>query len=569
MAAQSKIPADMVFKNGRLLNVFTGTEHEADVAVYDGVVVGIGSSYHGRKEVEAQGKWIAPGLIDGHYHIESSMLLPSQLSKALLPHGTTAMVSDPHEIANVMGLRGIRFLLNDSAGLPFDFFFTAPSCVPATHLETAGDAIELPELAELKQEPRVIGLGEMMNYPGILEGEEGILDKLNLFRDLVLDGHAPGLRGHKLQAYIAAGIRSDHETTDCQEAADKLRSGMMIFIREGSSAKNLEALTPLVTETNARRFCLVSDDLEPRDIANHGHLDFVIRKAIKGGFAPAMAIQMCTLNPSEFYRLWDRGAVAPGYRADLIVLRNLERFEVEQVYKDGLLVAEGGECIVPIQGVETFPQNPLNTGPLAVEKFRIPAKAGQGRIIQVLPGQILTGTRIEEVKVEGPWVTSDLERDFIKLAVVERHQGSGRIGLGMVNGFGLKRGAMGTSVSHDSHNIIALGENDEDLILAVQTISLMGGGMAVTKGGKVVSKTPLTVGGLMSTATMDRLIAELDELYRAAAALPCKIDDPFATLSFLALPVVPELKLTDFGLVDVPRFSVVPFFVEDETCSTP
>jgi len=343
---------------------------------------------------------------------------------------------------------------------------------------------------------------------------------------------------------------------------------MMIFIREGSSAKNLEALSPLVSSTSARRFCLVSDDLAPRDIAKQGHLDFVVKKAIKGGIAPALAIQMCTLNPAEFYRLWDRGAVAPGYRADLIVLRDLERFEVEKVYKDGQLVAEGGECIVPLQEAATFVHNPLNTGPLAAEKFRIPARTGQGRIIQIFPGQILTGVRIEEVKVKGPWVMSDIERDFIKLAVVERHHGTGRIGLGMVNGFGLKRGAMGTSVSHDSHNIIALGENDEDLTLAVQTICDMGGGMAVTKGGKVVAKTPLAVGGLMSTAPMDRLTTELDELYRAAAALPCKLDDPFATLSFLALPVVPELKLTDFGLVDVPRFSVVPFFVEDERATT-
>jgi adenine deaminase len=564
MAAQGKIPADLVIKNGRLVNVFTGTVNDADVAVYDGVVVGIGSAYHGREEVEAQGKWIVPGLIDGHYHIESSMLLPSQLSRALLPHGTTALVSDPHEIANVMGLKGIQYLSNDSAGLPFDVFFTAPSCVPATHLETAGDAIGLPELAVLKQEPRVIGLGEMMNYPGILKGEEEILEKLLLYQDLVLDGHAPGLRGRDLQGYIAAGIRSDHETTDCQEAAEKLQSGMMIFIREGSSAKNLEALSPLVKNSSARRFCLVSDDLEPRDIAKHGHLDFVIRKAIEGGIAPPLAVQMCTLNPAEFYRLWDRGALGPGYRADLLLLGDLEHFRVEKVFKDGLLVAEGGECTVPSRTVETIPQSPLNTGPLSVEKFRIPARAGRGRIIQVVPGQILTGSMMEEVKVQGPWVTSDPERDLIKLAVVERHHGTGRVGLGMVSGFGLKRGALATSVSHDSHNIIVLGENDEDLTLAVQTVCDMGGGMAVTKGGKVAAKTPLAVGGLMSTAPVGRLVAELDELYREAAALPCKIDDPFAMLSFLALPVIPELKLTDFGLVDVPRFTIVPFFVEDE-----
>ena len=294
----------------------------------------------------------------------------------------------------------------------------------------------------------------------------------------------------------------------------------------------------------------------------------VIRKAIKGGIAPPLAVQMCTLNPAEFYRLWDRGALAPGYRADLLLVSDLERFTVEKVYKDGLLVAEGGECTVPSKGAVTIPQSPLNTGPLSAEKFRIPARAGRGRIMQVVPGQILTGSRIEELKVQGPWVTSDLERDFVKLAVVERHHGTGRIGLGMVSGFGLKRGALATSVSHDSHNIIALGENDEDLTLAVQTVCDMGGGMAVTKEGKVAAKTPLAVGGLMSTAPVGRLVAELDELYREAAALPCKIDDPFATLSFLALPVIPELKLTDFGLVDVPDFSVVPFFVDEEESTT-
>lgn len=565
LAARGKIPADIVLKKGRVLNVFTGTIEEQDVALFEGFIVGVGNDYHGKKEIDVSSKWITPGLIDGHIHIESSMLLPSRLAAALLPHGATTIIADPHEIANVLGMDGIRFMIKESEGIPFDVFFMAPSCVPATPLESSGARLGASDLSELKTEPRVLGLAEMMNYPGVLDGEEDVLEKLSLFADRIVDGHAPFLNGFDLQGYLSAGIKSDHETSDSSEGLEKLKGGMTLMIREGTSARNLEDLLPLVKAGHTRKVCFVSDDLHPRAIIKRGHLDFVIRRAVTLGLKPEIAIQLATLNPAEYFGLMNRGAIAPGYCADVVVLGDLEQFVVEKVFKDGRLVVEGGELLAfPSGPVDSFDSRPLNIGPITADRFRIQKEGERVRIIDLIPGQVLTGIHVENVTSEDGYILSDTKSDVLKLAVVERHRGTGRIGLGLVRGFGLKSGAMATSVAHDSHNVIVVGVDDQDMCRAVETVRDMGGGMVVVRDGETIAKTPLQAAGLMSMESVDPLVGQLEALDEAAVSLGCKVKDPFMALSFLALPVIPDLKLTDMGLVDVNKFSVISLFVEDE-----
>jgi len=564
-AARRQIASDLVLKKGRVVNVFSGEILQRDVAIHQGVIVGVGEDYTGEQEVDVQGLFITPGLVDGHMHIESSMLLPSRLAAALLVHGTTAIVSDPHEIANVMGLEGIRFMVRESESLPFDFFFMAPSCVPATFLETSGATLDQETLASLAEEPRMLGLAEVMNYPGVLSGDEKVLAKLRLFRGRVIDGHAPSLGAYDLQAYCSAGIQSEHEASDFYEAEEKLRAGMMILIREGTSAKNLEALVPLVTPKNSGRFCLVTDDLHPEDLLEKGHLDHVLRKAVQLGLDPLTAIQMVTVHPAEFFRLHDRGAVAPGYRADLVVMENLKNFAVERVYKDGRLVAVGGKiCHFAQKSEEDLPSWPVRIRPLSAEMFGIRKQGAKARIIEVIPGQILTKERIDEVLSAKGWVISDIRKDVLKLEVLERHKGTGRIGRGLVHGFGLQKGALASSVAHDSHNIIAVGVEDVDLFTAVEEVRRMGGGLVVAEGGRILAKVALEIAGLMSKEPLESLSPQLKALSRAAKSLGCILPAPFMRLSFLSLPVIPELKLTDKGLVDVRIFAEVPLFVEED-----
>ena len=562
-AARGNIPAEMVLKKGRVVNVFSGTVEERDVALHGRWVVGLGKGYHGKREIDISGKWVVPGLIDGHLHIESSMLLPSRLAQALIPHGTTAIVSDPHEVANVMGVEGIRFLMEESEAISMDVFFMAPSCVPATHLETSGATVSLSDLERLKQEARILGLAEMMNYPGVLMGDPQVLEKLILFADKVIDGHSPALMGRDLQAYVSAGIGSDHETADPEEALEKLESGMLVMIREGSGAKNLDALLPLVNKQNARRFCFVCDDLHPQDLLNRGHIDYMIRRAIQKGLDPVTAVQLATLNPAEHFGLKQRGAVAPGYQADLVILSDLEAFAIEQVYKEGLPVFDQGDVrTAPPDRDRAIPRWPFRVAGLTPESFRIRQEGASARVIQVIPGQILTPMGVERVRSRDGWVSTDTERDILKLAVVERHHGSGRIGLGLVKGFGLKAGALASSVAHDSHNVIAVGVEDQDLCGAVNAVCGMSGGMVAAKGDRVLASTPLPVAGLMSLDTVENLARQLDALNAAAGSLGCAVSEPFMALSFLALPVIPELKLTDMGLVDVRRFAKVPLFAD-------
>ena len=562
-AARGEIPADLVLKGGKIVNVFSGEIQEKDVGIYDGVIVGVGVDYHGKEEVDLNGKWIVPGLIDGHFHIESSMLAPRELASTLLVHGTTTLVADPHEISNVMGLPGIRFMLKESQAIPFDIFFMAPSCVPATHLETAGATLNAADISTLKNEPRILGLAEMMNFPGVLMGNDEVLEKIDLFRAQVVDGHCPFLGGHDLQAYLTAGIRSDHEATNPQEGREKVESGMMLMIREGTSAKDLEALLPLINNQNSRRFCFVSDDLHVEDIQERGHLDYTVKKAIQQGLDPVTSVQLATLNPAEYFGLKDRGAIAPGYSADLTILDDLESFKVTSVYKNGRMVVESKILInfpIDYEELTTIKSKPLNIAPLSPGSFRIPYSGGKARVIELVPGQIVTHETYQKVKSRDGVVTPDIESDILKLCVVERHHSSGNIGLGLVRGFGLNRGAIASSVAHDSHNVIAVGVSDDDIFDAVEEVRLMGGGFAVVCGNETLAKTALPLAGLMSKEPIKTLVKQLHSAKKAAYTLGCRLKEPFMALSFLALPVIPELKLTDKGLVDVNKFEIVPLF---------
>lgn len=563
-AARGEIPADLVLKNGRVVNVFDGTVQHADVAVQEGFVAGVGRGYEGRAEFDADGMWICPGLMDAHMHIESTMLMPPSLAAALLPHGTTAIVSDPHEIANVMGLEGIDLLLHAGRDLPFDFFFMAPSCVPATHLETSGARLEARDLRTLLDRPRILGLAELMNVPGLLHSDPQVLAKVELFKDRVLDGHCPGLTGRDLQAYVAAGIRSDHECTQAEEAGEKARAGMFVMIREGTSARNLDALLPVVTPENSDRFCFVSDDLHPQEILRRGHLDFMIRRAVQFGMHPVTAIRLASLNPARYFGFHDRGAVAPGHRADLVILSNLEEFAVERVYHRGRpAVTQGRVQDLFERPDSTIDSVPLSVGDLSPEGFQIIDQGGQARVIRLIPNQVHTEPALERPLVQDGRVVPDPERDLLILTVVERHHGSGNIGLGLVQGFGLQRGALASSVAHDSHNVIAVGASEKDLVQSIEALRDMGGGLVAVGEGEILARVPLPIAGLLSQAPLSILVRELDDLNRAATSLGCTVEDPFMTLSFLALPVIPAIKLTDLGLVDVARFDFVPLFPKD------
>jgi len=559
-AARGEIESDLVLKNGNILNVFTSEILKGDVAVIGGVIAGVGPSYRGKDEVDLSGKWVAPGLVEGHLHIESSMLLPSALALALIAHGTTALVADPHEIANVMGLEGVRFMLEDSAKAAVDMFFTAPSCVPATHLETSGAVLSADELLSLAPESRIVGLAEMMNFPGVLLGLDEVIDKLLLFDGGVIDGHAPLLMGRDLQGYLASGIGSDHECIDPAEALEKARSGAFVMIREGTSARNLESLIPIVTGLNSRRFCLVSDDLHAEDVLYRGHLDYTVRKAVSLGLSPVQAVGMASLNTCEYFGLKRRGALAPGYLADLIVLSDLDAFQVKDVYKKGLPVLIDGRLISGESPKSRSFSQTFRCGDITLERLKISHRGGNARVIEVVPDQLLTRKILMDVREADGLAVSDTASDILKLCVMERHRGTGNIGLGFVRGFGLKRGAIASSVAHDSHNLIAVGVEDKEIRLAMETVREMNGGVAVVAGDKVLARIPLPIGGLMSDKSLEEVVGEIRcarESCREIGSLPT---DPIMALSFLSLPVIPELKLTDKGLIDVGSFTVVPLF---------
>jgi adenine deaminase len=559
-AASGETPPDLVVKGGKVVNVFTSEVIEADVAVAEGFVAGLGS-YDGVHNIPAAGRYIVPGFIDGHYHIESSLVWPPELARAVLARGTTGIVADPHEIANVLGKDGIRFMLESSRGLPVDFYFMLPSCVPATEHETAGAELSAGDLYGFRDRDRVLGLAEVMNYPGVVRGVPELLDKIEAFCDRVKDGHAPLLSGNDLNAYVAAGIRSEHECTRLDEAFEKLRLGMHIMLREGSQARNLRDLLPCVTPDTCRRCSLVSDDLHPADLLERGHLDYLVNLAIKGGVSPERAVAMASLNTAEYFRLWERGAVAPGYRADLLILKDIRPVRVETVIKDGRVVYHRGNILdtwklAPPEGV-----SPMNIGPYDSSSFAVPVRGSRIRVIGIIPGQILTKSGTVDAPEEGGLCIADDRKDLAKIAVIERHRGTGNIGLGFAQGFGLRRGALASSVAHDSHNIICIGCDDGDMYAAVRTVEEMKGGLAAVAGGTVLARLPLPVAGLMSDRPIGEVATAWKRLQAAAHELGCRIDEPFMILSFLALPVIPELKITDRGLFDAAAFEHVSLFV--------
>ena len=561
--ARGEAPADLLLKNARIINTFTGTIEQGNVAIYGDRIAGVGDYDNARETIDLQGSYLAPGLINGHVHIESSMLHPARYAQTVVPHGTSTVVTDLHEIANVCGLKGIRFVMNWADNLPLDMLFMVPSCVPATNLETSGAKIDIEEIKKLLAYPDVIGLGEMMNFPGVVNGNEEILNKLVASRGRVVDGHAPGLGGKELNAYMAAGIFSDHESTALEEGREKLERGMYLMIREGSSEKNLDALLPLVTDKTYNRCLFVVDDRSCSDLFHEGDIDAVVRKAISRGLEPVRAIQMATINAAQYFRLYDRGAIAPSYLADLITITNLTKLEIDRVFYRGKLVAKQGKPIfslphIPLELTDTVNIKPLTTKSLlATSKKRGNLPQETRPVIEIIPGQIVTKKRMERLDIVNGAVLPDLKRDILKLVVVERHKASGNIGLGLVKGFGLKRGALASSIAHDSHNIVAVGTNDSDILRAIEEIQKLQGGLVVCANHKILASLPLPIAGLLSPEPAELVVTQFEELERVAASLGNLPPAPFSMLSFLALPVIPELRLTDLGLVDVMAFRLI------------
>ena len=562
LAARGDLVPDLVLKNARIVNVFTNDIEPGDVAVKDGYIVGIGE-YEGKEEIDIGGKVICPGLIDGHIHIESSMISPSEFAKAVAPHGTAAVIADPHEIANVAGTDGIRFMIEASAGLPVDIFFMLPSCVPATPLDESGAELSAAELEPFYKEDQVAGLAELMNSYGTVRADEEIIRKIQGANSCGkrIDGHAPFLTGKDLNAYITSGVGSDHECSSFEEALEKLKRGQYIMIREGTAARNLEALLPLFDDKYCDRCMLVTDDKHGNDLIDNGHIDYIIRKAVKAGKNPLNAIKMATLNAAAYFGLKNRGAIAPGYIADIIVLSDLDDFTVEKVFKNGRLTVDGGKLVreikAPAVDKEKYSRvyKSFNLREIKPSDFEIRDEGTRKRVIKVIPGQILT----EELIVESSSKEAETDKDIIKLAVIERHKDSGHTGVGFVTGYGLKKGAIASSVAHDSHNLIVAGCSDSDMALAANTVRENGGGLAVVCDGEVLSSLPLPIGGLMCDMDAHEVEDILSVMKEQARQLGVNEGiDPFMTLAFTALPVIPKLRLLTQGVVDVDTQSYVP-----------
>jgi adenine deaminase len=550
--ARGDEPADLVVRGGRVLSVFTREWLEADVAVVDGHVAGLGD-YEGAEELDASGRYVVPGFVDAHMHLESSKLLVDEFARLVLPLGTTTVVVDPHEIANVLGTDGVHWLLDVCGGLPLDVFFMASSCVPASSFESPRRPLSPGDLEGLLRRRRVIGLAEMMNFPGVVSGDEHELAKLRLPGAEHVDGHAPGVVGKTLNAYSAAGIYSDHEAVTIEEGRERLRAGMWLLIREASAARNLQALIPLAKEFGPARIAFCTDDREPEHIAEEGHVNSIVREAVAAGIPPEDALVMATLNPATWHRLGQLGAVAPGYQADLLLLPDLESFVPETVLKRGRPVGEIERVEVP-----EWVKHTVRVRHVAARDFTIPWEGGRARVIGVIPGQIVTEPLLEEPPVEDGHAVADPERDLAKIAVVERHLGTGRRAVGLVRGFGLRSGALASTFSHDAHNIVVVGVDDQDMARSIARLTEIGGGVVVVEDRGVRAELALPIAGLISEAPLAEVVAASRGCIEAAAKLGCMLPSPFQTMAFLALSVIPSLKITDRGLVDVDRFELVP-----------
>ena len=557
--ARGERPAELLFKNARVVNVFSGEIHQTNVAVDDGRILGFGD-YRAHKVINLRGAYLAPSLIDGHFHVESSMLTAPEFARAVVPHGTGAVVIDPHEYANVLGLDGIRYVLESSKNLPLDFFIMLPSCVPATHLETAGARLTADDLRLMIGDERVVGVAELMNYPGVFLGAKSELAKIDAGKGKCIDGHAPGLRGRNLNAYALAGVRSDHESTELEEAREKLRLGMHILLREGSTERNLEHLIPLVNAHNSSNCSFATDDKLAGDLVHEGHIDHAVRKAIKGGVSPIAALQIASLNTARHYRLHNLGAIAPRYWADFVVVDDLKKFQVRQTYKKGVLVAEDGEYLAKTPARVPLPRSTMN---LRYRPADIVLKAGRRkiRVIEIVPDQIVTKEIIVTPTTENGQLSPDTQRDVLKLVVVERHHATGNVGVGFVRGFKLKHGALGSTVAHDAHNVVVVGTNDADILRVIQELEKLQGGQVAVADGKVKAALGLPVAGLVSDQPLTDVIRRIDQLNNAARGMGCRLAAPFMTLSFLSLSPIPELKLTDQGLIDAVNLRKTTLFV--------
>jgi len=555
-------PADILLQGGKIVNVLSGEIYGANIAISNGRIVGVGDYYHEGVIIHnVRGLYLIPGLIDAHVHLESSMLSPPEYARAVLPHGTTTIICDPHEIANVMGMEGIRYILEASRDIPLNLFITASSCVPSTHLETSGASFSTKEIGELLRWERVVGLAEMMNVPGVLNGKISELSKIVESRRMgrPIDGHSPSLSGRDLNAYIGAGIRTDHESSTMEEALEKLRLGMYLMIREGSAARDMDKLIPVITPKNYHRCMFVSDDRHPRDLLEEGHMDYILRKGIQLGMDPILALSMATINPARAFMLEDIGAIAPGYYADIVAVEDLEAFKIHTVFKNGKIVVTEGEIAIdiPRSREDSFSRKTMRVADLSPERFKIKISGNKIRVMELVPGQIYTRHVIEEVHSEDGEVKADISKDLLKIAVIERHRATGNIGLGFVRGFGLKYGAIASSVAHDSHNIIVIGTNDTDMYIAALMIIEMGGGHVVVSRGEVLGTLQLPIAGLLSDRPLEEIVVQEEKLLEVVRGLGVKPTSPFIKLSFLALPVIPELKITDKGLVDVNRLEIV------------
>jgi adenine deaminase len=550
--ARGDEPADLVVRGGRVLSVHTREWLEADIAICDGWIAGVGS-YQGRETIDADGRHVVPGLIDAHMHLESSLLLVDEFAKLVLPLGTTTVIADPHEIANVLGSDGVHWLIDACADLPLDVFFMAPSCVPASRFESPRRPLTAGDLEGLLRRHRVLGLAEMMNFPGVIGGDPEELAKLALHGARHVDGHAPGVLGPRLQAYAAAGIRSDHEATTIEEGRERLRSGLWLLIREASAARNLDSLLPLIGELGPSRIAFCTDDREPSHIARDGHINSMVRRAVELGVDPRDALTIASHNAATWHGLSDRGALAAGHRADLLLLPDLEGFVPDLVLKDGRPAPDVAPATAPEWARRTVRVQPISSNDL-----HTPSDGSPIRVIGLIPGQIVTESLVEQPTVREGLAVADTARDLAKVVVVERHLGSGRIGLGFVRGFGLERGAIASTVAHDAHNIVCVGVDDGDMARAVGRLAELGGGMVAVDARGVRAELPLAIAGLLSDQPVTVVLDQSRLLSEAVRALGCEIEAPFHAMGFLALSVIPALKITDRGLVDVERFELVP-----------
>ena len=560
--ARGDEPADLVVTNAKIVNVFTGDIVSGNIAIKNGTICGVGD-YHGQNSIDMNGRFVAPGFIDAHVHIESSMLSVAEFANTVVQSGTTTVMADPHEIANVMGKKGLDYMLCSAEGQPMDIFFTLPSCVPATHLETSGSQLTAGDLSSFLTHERVVGLAEMMNFPGVIHEDQSVLEKIQMAKTSgkIIDGHSPGLSGRDLNAYIAAGIGSDHECVTAKEAGEKLAAGMAVMVREGTGAKNLKDLLPAINYQTHHRMMWCTDDRHPHDLMEKGHIDDMVRQAIGLGLDPVMAIQMATLHPANYFRMGDTGAIAPGRKANLVVFSDLNEPVIDQVYVKGMKVVEKGRLLTDATKPDALPAaNTINLDGDHLN-FDIPALSNRIHLIEVVVNQIVTKHRVVDISVRGNLAMSDTSRDILKCAVVERHRNTGQMGKGFVKGFGLKTGALASSVAHDSHNIIVVGTNDGDMKGAVKKVIDMKGGMAACSGGRIQASLALPIAGLMSNHSIDEVCRELDKLVKVSRDFGTHLGDPFMTLSFLALPVIPEIKITDLGLVDVTTFNMLPLFI--------